>query len=88
MVDLATLIAIQTAIAALPDNCLLPWVKLDNSPYLHATDNPKASPWATPVVGRFDYLATADYIAMLHPVAMTQILNLARIGLQHQDDWK
>lgn len=68
------LAVIQRALAYLPSDCLKPWRSLDRLPYLHATDDPAASPWGTPVVGRFDYMETKDYIAACNPAAMANVL--------------
>jgi hypothetical protein len=65
---------IRTAHGALKDDLLKPWVKLDRLPYIHATDNPNAKPYSTPVVGRFDYMESADYILSCNPSAMSEVL--------------
>lgn len=65
---------IRSKLAALPEVSRKPWVQLDKSPYLHATDDPTADPWSSPVVGRFDYLDTQHYIQACNPAAMTEVL--------------
>ena len=65
---------IREALAKLPPDALKPWVNLDHLPYIHASDDPKASAWGTPVVGRFDYLDTMQYMLSCHPPAMSIIL--------------
>ena len=52
-----------------------PWVILDRLPYIHATDDPNAKPYSTPVVGRFDYMESADYIMACNPDAMSNVLS-------------
>jgi hypothetical protein len=66
--------AIRDALAALPAEALKPWRQLDRMPYLHATDDPNATPWGTPVIGRFDYMETMHYIAACHPETMRALL--------------
>ena len=65
---------IREALAALPAEALKPWRQLDKLPYLHATDDPNATPWGTPVIGRFDYMETMRYIAACNPSAMSAVL--------------
>lgn len=51
------------------------WVKADNLPYIHASDEEKPNPYASPVVGRFDYMETADYILACNPTAIGTLLD-------------
>jgi len=66
--------AIRDALAALPPETRGTWRKLDKLPYIHVTDDPNASPWAAPCVGRFDYMDTADYIMACNPVRIAALL--------------
>ena len=65
---------IEAALAALPANADSPWLNLDKLPYIHKTDDPKASPWSCAVVGRFDYLPTMDYMLACQPSAIREVL--------------
>lgn len=67
--------AIREALALLPPEARGTWRKLDKLPYIHVTEDPAASPWGTPCVGRFDYMETADYIMACNPVAITALLS-------------
>ena len=66
--------AIKAALAALDPSVKKQWVKLDKMPYIHATDDPDAKPYSTPVVGRFDYMPSADYVLSCNPAAMQKII--------------
>lgn len=68
------LAAIRDALAKLPAETLGTWRKLDKMPYIHVTEDPKASPWKTPCIGRFDYMDTAEYMVACNPAAMTAVL--------------
>ena len=65
---------IRVALSALKPDVKKPWGILDRLPYIHATDDPNAKPYSTPVVGRFDYMESADYIMACNPAAMSDIL--------------
>lgn len=65
---------IRAALEALKPDLRQTWVKLDKLPYIHATDDPTAKPYSTPVVGRFDYMESADYILECNPAAMSEVL--------------
>lgn len=65
---------VRAALSALKPEVKKPWVILDRLPYIHATDDPNARPYSTPVVGRFDYMESADYIMACNPAAMSDIL--------------
>lgn len=65
---------IGEALEKLPADANANWVKLDNLPYIHATDDPNAKPYSSPVVGRFDYLETADYMLACCPLNIRQLL--------------
>jgi hypothetical protein len=82
--------AIRDALAAIPAEALKPWRQLDRMPYLHATDDPNASPWGTPVIGRFDYMETMHYIAACHPETMRALLaELDRLrSASRQEGWQ
>ena len=67
--------AIRAALDALPPETRGTWRKLDKLPYIHVTEDPKASPWAAPCIGRFDYMDTADYIMACNPEAITELLD-------------
>lgn len=65
---------LREQLALLKDDVRAKWVKTDNLPYIHATNDPNPKPYSSPVVGRFDYMETADYVLACNPVAMTAIL--------------
>ena len=65
---------VRAALSALKPEVKKPWVILDRLPYIHATDDPNAKPYSTPVVGRFDYMESADYILACNPAAISDIL--------------
>lgn len=67
---------IQKALAKLPADADSPWMNLDKMPYIHKTDDPKASPWNCTVVGRFDYLQTMDYMLACQPSNIRAVLAL------------
>lgn len=67
---------IQKALAKLPADADSPWMNLDKMPYIHKTDDPKASPWNCAVVGRFDYLQTMDYMLACQPSNIRAVLAL------------
>lgn len=66
--------AIQAALALLPIDADSPWTNLDKMPYIHKTDDPKASPWNCAVVGRFDYLQTMQYMLACQPSNIRALL--------------
>lgn len=66
---------IRSALSELKPELRKPWVILDRLPYIHATDDPNAKPYSTPVVGRFDYMESADYIMACNPSAMSNVLS-------------
>ena len=74
---------IEAALATIPVAANKKWLKLDKLPYIHATDDPKAKPYLSPVVGRFDYMETADYVLACNPVAMREVL--AHIAAQEAE---
>lgn len=65
---------IQKALVNLPSEADSPWTNLDKMPYIHKTDDPKASPWNCAVVGRFDYLQTMDYMLACQPANIRILL--------------
>lgn len=65
---------IEAALDALPENADSPWMNLDKMPYIHRTDDPKASPWSCAVVGRFDYLQTMQYMLACQPSSIRALL--------------
>lgn len=67
---------IEAALAKLPPDADSPWMNLDKMPYIHKTDDPKASPWNCAVVGRFDYLQTMEYILACQPANIRAVLAL------------
>lgn len=66
---------VREALAKLPDEALAKWVKVDDMPYIHATDKPDPKPWDSPVIGRFDYMQAADYVLSCNPASMRLILD-------------
>ncbi len=71
-----SVLEIQAALAKLPADADSPWLNLDKMPYIHKTDDPKASPWNCAVIGRFDYLQTMDYMLEAQPANMRNVLAL------------
>jgi hypothetical protein len=69
-----TIERINAALSALKPEVKKPWVTLDHLPYIHATDDTNAKPYSAPVVGRFDYMESADYIMACNPAAMAEVL--------------
>lgn len=83
--EMPEIAAIRAALDALPPETRGTWRKLDKLPYIHVTEDPKASPWSAPCVGRFDYMDTADYMMACNPEAMTAVLAHYDAALQAKD---
>lgn len=56
-----------------------PWIQLGGLPYLHATSDPKASPWSTHCIGRFDYSERdMHHIANCDPQTILKLIAVVR----------
>jgi hypothetical protein len=69
-----TRLAIEAALGAVNPAMQLRWVKTDNLPYIHASDDEVVRPYSSPVVGRFDYMDTRDYMLAACPKNTRQLL--------------
>ena len=66
-------INIRKAFVDLRPEYLQAWVTLDHLPYLHCTDDSTAKAYSTPVIGRFDYTDSLQFIQSVQPKNMIEI---------------